>query len=284
MLCQQAQIINAPSLPPPTLPQVRLRFLPSLPCFSWTAAIAPSTQRELRETLGLDSHRLLPIDYLGCLRASGHPSSPQHPAKPRLHARGQPSTGTKSWVTFSRDYSRGHGQALRQHSSPEGPSLPEPAAHPFPTIAHCKLQFAEQCLGNQHTAERCSVAADVCTDPHHCACLINAIQHEWTTGHGPGCLMPILDHSRVLETETIPLHSFWGLPGTMLFSMAQTPQPALLHRCCRTTGLGDTWEIPIWSPTPGLHFRWGRKFHLSPIPKRDDQIRATPMLSPQSSP
>lgn len=60
------------------------------------------------------------------------------------------------------------------------------------------------------------------------------------------------------------------------------PRPALLRGCCRTTGLGGTWEIPNWSPTPVLHSVWCRESHLSPTPKRDDQIRATPMPSPQS--
>lgn len=92
--------------------------------------------------------------------------------------------------------------------------------------------------------------------------------------------MPILDHSRVLGTETVPLQNFPGVPGTMLFSMAQTHQPALLHRHCRTTDLGDMWEKPIWSPTPGLDSRCGRKSHLLPT-LRDDQIRAIPMLSSQ---
>lgn len=45
----------------PTLPEVRLRFLSSLLCFSWAAAIAPSTERELGETLGMDTRCLLPM-------------------------------------------------------------------------------------------------------------------------------------------------------------------------------------------------------------------------------
>lgn len=132
-------------------------------------------------------------------------------------------------------------------------------------------------------AERCSIASrDACTDPHHCACFINAIQHVWTIRHGQGQLMPTLDHRKILGTETIPLHSFWGLPETMLFSTAQTLQPALLCRCWRTTGLGSTWEIPIWSPTPNLHSRWGRKSLPSPTSKRDNQIKALHILLPQS--
>lgn len=54
--------------------------------------------------------------------------------------------------------------------------------------------------------------------------LTTVLQHEGITGHRPGQLRPILDHSRVLETEGIPLHSFYGLPQAMLFSMAQTPR------------------------------------------------------------
>lgn len=45
----------------PTLPQVRDRFLPPLLHFSWAAAIAPSTERELGEILGLDTRCLLPV-------------------------------------------------------------------------------------------------------------------------------------------------------------------------------------------------------------------------------
>lgn len=125
-----------------------------------------------------------------------------------------------------------------------------------------------------------------CTGPYHCVYLINATQHEWTIEHGPGHLMPILDHSRVLMTKIIPLCSFWGLPGTMLFCIAQSPPPhpippqhyyadvAGQHATCwRYTGnpnvVSNTWSA----------FQMGQK--VSPTPERNDRIRAVPMLSPQ---
>lgn len=111
---------------------------------------------------------------------------------------------------------------------------------------------------------------------------INAGQRERTTGHSPGQWMPILDHSRVLGTETIPTPQLLGAAWDNAVQHGpDPPRPALLRGCCRTTGLGSTWK----SQTGLQHLfctPYGAESHLSPTPKRDDQIRATPMPSPQS--
>lgn len=91
---------------------------------------------------------------------------------------------------------------------------------------------------------------------------INAGQRERTTGHSPGQLMPILDHSRGLGTETIPTPQLLGAAWDNAVQHGPDPpappRPTLLRGCCGTTGLGGTWEIPNWSPTPVLHSRWCR--------------------------
>lgn len=116
---------------------------------------------------------------------------------------------------------------------------------------------------------------------------INAGQRERTTGHSPGQLMPILDHSRGLGTETIPTPQLLGAawdnavqhgpdppaprPGQRYYADV-AGQLALEVRGKSQTGLQHLFCTPD-----------GAESHLSPTPKRDvAQIRATPMLSPQS--
>lgn len=79
-----------------------------------------SQYREVGETLGLDTHCLLPMPVWDASEPPGTLAPPSTPAKPRLHAGDQPSTGAKSWVTFSTLPKRPwRSSDPRQHSSPE---------------------------------------------------------------------------------------------------------------------------------------------------------------------
>lgn len=158
MPCQQAPTTHAPSPP-----QVRLGFIPSLPHFSWAATIAPSIERELGETLALDTRCLLLVPVRDASEPLGSPpsilQSPDyvHKASPQQG----PSYGSPSAETIqggAMDKPRTSTAALK------GSSLPDPAAHPFPTTADRKLQRAEQRLG-ESTRSREVAVGDVYTDP-----------------------------------------------------------------------------------------------------------------------
>lgn len=58
---------------------------------------------------------------------------------------------------------------------------------------------------------------------------INAGRRERTTGHSPGQWMPILGHSRVLGTETIPTPQLLGAAwGNAVQHGSDPPRTALL--------------------------------------------------------
>lgn len=115
---------------------------------------------------------------------------------------------------------------------------------------------------------------------------INAGQRERTTGHSPGQLMPILDHSRGLGTETIPTPQLLGAAWDNAVQHGPDP-PAPPPANVITRMLRDNWPWRyMGNPKLVSNTCSALRMVQSPtfLPPQKDvaQIRATPMLSPQS--